>query len=103
MFQTLLGNGDGTFGRGGAYAIGQFPIGIASADFNGDGWPDLATVNIDDNTVSLLLGTGNGQFAKATNYPVSSGQYGAIATADFNGDGYQDVATVNYAAGKCQS
>jgi hypothetical protein len=96
---TLLGNGDGTFGRVATYSTGQAPQGIVSADFNGDGKPDLATVNAYDNTVSVLLGTGAGKFAQAVNYGVSGGQYGAIVAADFNGDGRPDLATLNYTAG----
>lgn len=96
---TLLGNGDGTFGRVATYGTGQSPEGIVSADFNGDKRPDLATVNGLDNTVSILLGTATGKFAPALNYGVSGGQYGAIVAADFNGDGHPDIATLNYAAG----
>jgi hypothetical protein len=53
----LLGNGDGTFTQasGSPFAVGQGPIGIATADFNGDGKLDLAVVNVTDGTVSILL------------------------------------------------
>ncbi|SPE44621.1 exported hypothetical protein [Candidatus Sulfotelmatobacter sp. SbA7] len=53
----LLGNGDGTFTQasGSPFAVGQGPIGIATADFNGDGKLDLAVANATDGTVSILL------------------------------------------------
>jgi hypothetical protein len=53
----LLGNGDGTFTQaaGSPYGVGQGPYQIAAADFNGDGKLDLATANITDGTVSILL------------------------------------------------
>lgn len=53
----LLGNGDGTFtaASGSPYAVGQDPISIAAADFNGDGKLDLAVANLIDGTVSILL------------------------------------------------
>ena len=97
---TILGNGDGTFANTTTYQTGSHPVGVVSADFNGDGKPDLATVNTYDNSVSVLLGTGNGKFGTAASYTVSSGQYGAIASADFNGDHRPDIATVNYSTGK---
>jgi hypothetical protein len=53
----LLGNGDGTFTQtaGSPYAVGQYPYQLAAADFNGDGKLDLATANLGDYTVSILL------------------------------------------------
>jgi hypothetical protein len=53
----LLGNGDGTFAQaaGSPYAVGHYPYQITAADFNGDGKLDLATANLSDGTVSILL------------------------------------------------
>ncbi len=53
----LLGNGDGTFTQaaGSPYVVGQHPYQIVAADFNGDGKLDLATANLSDGTVSILL------------------------------------------------
>jgi hypothetical protein len=53
----LLGNGDGTFTQaaGSPYTVGQEPIALAVADFNGDGKLDLAVANLESNTVSILL------------------------------------------------
>jgi hypothetical protein len=96
---TLLGNGDGTFGKLASYSTGSGPSGIVGADFNGDGKIDLATVNGIDNTVSILLGQSGGKFAKAVNYAVSGAQYAAIVAADLNGDGKLDISTLNYSAG----
>src|SRR3989441_7403248 len=49
------------------YAAGSKngPSGIAVADFNGDGKPDLAVVNFGDWTAWLLLGNGDGTFQAA--------------------------------------
>jgi hypothetical protein len=49
------GAGDGTFSTTAQFATGAQPTGIAAADFNGDGKPDLATVNPVAGTVSILL------------------------------------------------
>src|SRR5687768_6635184 len=40
------------------------PKGIATADFNGDGKPDLAAGNL-DGTITLLMGLGAGKFSAA--------------------------------------
>jgi len=55
----LLGAGDGSFseGAGSPYDMENGgPIGITSADFNGDGYEDLAVNNYDKNKVTILLG-----------------------------------------------
>ena len=61
---------------------------VLTADFNGDGIPDLVILGND--TISLLLGNGDGTFTAAP-YP-SSELPGAIAVGDFNGDGIPDLA-----------
>jgi hypothetical protein len=52
----LLGNGDGTFRWPMIFGVGgSDPAFLITADFNGDGKPDLATSNGDSNTISILL------------------------------------------------
>jgi hypothetical protein len=61
---------------------------ILTADLNGDGIPDLVILGND--TISVLLGNGDGTFtaepSPSTDLP------GAIAVGDFNGDGIPDLA-----------
>ena len=45
--------------------VGQNPRGIVVADFNGDGKPDVAAVNRNSGTVSVMLGNGDGSFGAA--------------------------------------
>ena len=52
---VLLGNGDGTFQAAVNFGVGRSPRSIAVGDFNGDGAPDLATVNNLSNNVSVLI------------------------------------------------
>ncbi|WP_447963519.1 FG-GAP repeat domain-containing protein [Nitrospira sp. Ecomares 2.1] len=42
--------------------VGKNPTSIRASDFNGDGFTDLITSNIQGNSLSLLLGKGDGSF-----------------------------------------
>ncbi len=68
---------------------------VAVADFNGDGKPDLVTANQLSNTVSVLLGLGQGSFGPATNIMVGDNPQ-SVAVGDFNGDKKPDVVTARY-------
>ncbi len=69
------------------------PYGLTSGDFNGDGKPDLATTNLWDNTVTVLLGDANG-FTKQA--PIDVGVLpNYIAVKDLNNDSKLDLAVVN--------
>ncbi len=93
----LLGKGDGTFTAAQSPATGNGPTSIAVADFNGDGFADLAVTNFGDNTISLLLGNGDGTFRAASTASTGAGPYG-IATGDFNSDGSADLIVTNSTA-----
>jgi hypothetical protein len=55
------------------YAVGSSPRSVAVGDFNGDGIPDLAVTNYGDDSVSILLGKGDGIFQAAQSYGTWSG------------------------------
>jgi hypothetical protein len=67
---------------------------IATADFNRDGWPDVAHANTGADTVSVVLNSRTGALGPATDIAVGHGPFG-IATADFNRDGAPDLAVAN--------
>jgi hypothetical protein len=94
----FLGNGDGTFQAAVNYVVGQIPGSVVAEDFNGDGSPDLAALNISEygvkSTISLLLGKGDGTFRRAVNYIAGSDSY-SVTTGDFNSDGKIDLAAAN--------
>jgi VCBS repeat protein/FG-GAP repeat protein len=96
----LLGEGDGTFEAAANYSVGGtagsplFPTFVAVGDFNGDHKLDLAVANGGANTVSILLGNGDGTFQAPSQYHAGAFA-GYVAVADFNGDGKLDLLTFN--------
>src|SRR5262249_2133072 len=66
------------------------PNAVVAGDLNGDNHPDLVTANYAGNTVSVLLGTGEGDFAPRTDLPAGVGPQ-ALALADLNGDHKPDL------------
>lgn len=73
------------------FPTGNGTNGVAAADLNGDGKPDLVSCNNGDGTISVLLGKGDGTFQAAVAYNVGKWP-GAVAVGDFNGDGKLDLA-----------
>jgi hypothetical protein len=102
---VLIGNGDGTFQTVATYdSGGLFPDGVAIADVNRDGKPDVVVANsstsstVDNGNVGVLLGKGDGTFQTTVAY--GSGAFGAasVAVADVNGDGKLDLVVANCSA-----
>jgi hypothetical protein len=78
---------------------GSRPRGVATGDFNGDGFQDIVTADEYGGTYSIILGNGDGTFQAAHIY--SLGQTPTdVAVADVNGDGIPDLITALYGAGK---
>ncbi len=91
------GNGDGTFAPPvNGIAI---PYGVVTGDFNSDGKMDLAylvtTFNqerVTGQQVSVLIGTGTGQFLDALDFFFPGNGPGHLAAGDFKGRGRTDLA-----------
>lgn len=99
VVKVFYGNGDGTFPQSNAYPTGANPVAIAMGDFKNRGATDIAVVNQDSDSITILLntGTGNGQFTAGTtlNVAASSG-LSAIAVGDFDGDHNLDLAVTSF-------
>ena len=73
---------------------GTQPTSVTVADFNGDGFPDLVTADTSDDTVSVLLGNGDGSFRPALRFQTGRSPE-SVCVSDFNGDGILDLAVAN--------
>ena len=63
---VFKGNGNGTFQAPQVYPAGQFPFGIAVADFNGDHLPDITIPDFYGSAEDVLLNTGVTTFSPTT-------------------------------------
>jgi hypothetical protein len=86
--------------EGSPYTVGNDPYSLNAADFNGDGRPDVATINGTSSDVSVFLRQAGGGFAQEAGSPIAvgSGPSGA-AVGDYNGDGRADLAVSSFVAG----
>nr|WP_242512256.1 VCBS repeat-containing protein [Pseudolysobacter antarcticus] len=81
------------------FATGAAPGGLAIADINGDGAPDMIVANASDNTVSVFLnitppGVSMTNYAPAQTFSVGSNPV-AVTVADVNGGGKPDLIVAN--------
>ncbi len=74
-----------------SYDVGKNPTAVKAGDFNEDGFSDLVTSNISANTLSLLLGNGDGSFQAQVSIRVCK-EPRNLAVLDFNGDRHEDLA-----------
>jgi cysteine-rich repeat protein len=100
---VLLGEGSGAFADPLIVptVFGADPASVedvAIGDFNGDNIPDLCAVNPARDSISVMLGFGNGVFAAPQTYPVL-GRPISLTVADFDGDGIDDIAVAGIDAG----
>ena len=89
---VLLNLGSGTFGGETDYAVGNQPTSLVIKDVNSDGSLDLVTSN-SDNTVSVVLGKGDGSFQGEIFHPNPNLLQGvdSLALTDTNGDNKLDL------------
>src|SRR5262245_10554267 len=71
--ETLEGRSVPSFGPPATYSAGTDPAAVAVADFNRDGFPDLASVNMNGHDVTILPGRGDGTFGPGVHHPLGTG------------------------------
>jgi len=91
-FTIVATDQGGTFSDPVTYQVSNGPSSVISADFNNDGYYDVAIAGNDQ--ISILLGDGSGSFGTATTY-TDVGAPQSLTSGDFNQDGYLDIATGN--------
>jgi hypothetical protein len=96
----IRGRPDGTFAQPELVAALQSfqALNFATADFDGDGRPDLAAMASFGSNVSfdVLLGNGDGSFRLTTNSTASAGP--TLLAGDVDGDGKPDVVAMGAGA-----
>jgi hypothetical protein len=99
----VLGNGDGTFQSAQTIPLhvqssSTSIASIATGDFNNGGNLDLVVTNPDDDSLSVLLGNGDGTFQPAQTIKLRTGDNPAgVVVGDLRGDHRSDIVVTNNA------
>ena len=74
------------------YPTGRSPVSMVTGDFNHDSIVDLAVINADSDTLSVMLGNNDGTFQTQRIYSTGNGSSPReIAMGDFNNDNFLDL------------
>ena len=92
--RMLLSTAIAAFAPQVTFGAGASPRSVATADVNGDGKLDLIVANAGGNSLSVMLGNGNGTFGGQSIFAVGSSPY-SVAVADVNRDGRIDLIASN--------
>src|SRR5437773_3322487 len=99
--QLYRNNGDGTFSNvsreAGILTEVGYGLGVAVADVNGDGWPDLYVSNDITSNDVRYVNNGNGTFTDKAAAWIKHASFAGMGVdiADFNNDGRPDILQVD--------
>ncbi len=98
LVQVWMGDGKGgfEFAQPLTIGIGALPFGFVSEDLDSDGDPDVAVVNQQGDSVTVLLGSPSGRLTVGQTVAVGDGPI-AIVSGDVDGDGDTDLMVSSFA------
>jgi chitodextrinase len=79
--------------------VGLAPTALAIADFDGDGFDDVAVANFESRTVAIVRSTGDGGF-QLKSFLALTGRPVALVARDFTGDQKIDLVVANFDEGR---
>ena len=90
--QVFVPGADGTYQQSptATFAVGPNPAAITVGDFNGDGTLDVAVINKDNSSLTILLGDGRGSFANPIQVANLGGNPESLTAGRFSGSANAD-------------
>ncbi len=89
--QVIYNDGNGDFTSNELYYLETSISDVVTADFDQDGYPDIAVTDYSDNVVKILTNNGDGTVDSTASISVNSSPQ-ALTVGDYDGDGDLDIS-----------